>query len=149
MAGSPEELNAADTTDLLIGPIGIPDTAARGVIERMTTLGGDVRRTVNGELIDLTPAQFKKFRCEWSCTDLDSPALSAIYPGAELTVVPITELVYLTASGSPDRAVYSSRTKGAFTLYRPILDVRIIEPWEIELDEAGGRLGWTVIAEEI
>lgn len=140
----------SEFTVLILDPIGTPDTSARGITETLDVLGGDLRRTVNGELIDLSPAQFRKFRISWSCDDMDSPAVNAIYPGAHLTVAAITELAYLTATGSPDRPVAdgSSRVVGDFTFYRPVLDV-LVAAWQIETNEWGAATGWRMTAEEV
>lgn len=140
----------SDSTVLILDPIGTPDYSARGITETLEVLGGDLRRTINGELLNLTPTQFRKFRLTWSCDDMDSPALNAIYPGDLLTVAAITELGYLTATGSPDRPVAdgSSRIVGIFTFYRPVLDVRVAS-WQIETNEWGAATGWRMVAEEL
>jgi hypothetical protein len=45
-----------------------------------------LRRTINGELHDLSLPQFRKYRSTISCTDKSIPAIDGVFPGTEVTV---------------------------------------------------------------
>jgi hypothetical protein len=115
-------------------------------IEQATSL----RRTVNGSLVDLSVAAFRKYTSTISCTDQRVPALNGAWPGVQVTVDCITELAYVTSGGSAGRTIVpgSSRVEGTFTFYRPRLTMRITN-WQTNVDEYGASVGWTLRLEEV
>jgi len=141
----------ADETVLIISPIGVPPYSARGIVEELSLISGAVnlRRTINGELLNFSASQFNKYKLSWSCDDMDSPALNVV-PGEVVTVSCITELSYLTVGGSPARPVVSgsSRVSGDFTFYRPVLTIRLGE-FQVMTDEWGKDVSWRRDGEEI
>jgi hypothetical protein len=75
-----------DTVLTLSGP-GIAPFSARGLSENLKPLdAGQLRRTVNGTLTDLTLTAFRKFRVTISAQDVMPPALDGIWKGQEITV---------------------------------------------------------------
>jgi hypothetical protein len=92
----------------------------------------------------------RKYKSTISCTDMDSPALDGIWAGMPLTVDCVPELGYLTAGGSPQRTVVSgsSRTSGAWTYYRPRLDMMVVN-YTTGTDEYGAAVAWTLDLEEV
>jgi hypothetical protein len=140
------------STLLVLAPIGLPPYAARGARQTLKPINASKmqRRTVNGELLDLAPAQFTKYETEITCTDVDSPATDGVWPGLILTLDCVAELAYLTAGGTPQRPVVagSSRVEGAFTYYRPQLVVMVTD-WSIEENEWGRAVAWSIHAEEV
>lgn len=138
-------------TLLVISGPGMPTYAARGLTQTLDPIGaaGAIARTVNGGLIDLSPPQMQKYRSTISCTDTEAPALDGVWPGQPLTVDCVSELGYLTAGGSPQRTVVSgsSRTAGAWTWYRPRLDMMVIS-YSTSADEWGAQVGWSLELEE-
>lgn len=142
----------ADETVLVISPIGVPPYSARGITETLAPIeaAGSFERTVNGGLTSVGGEQFQKYRAEWSAEDMDAPAAAAVFPGATITVDCISELSYLTASGSPIRPVVpgSERVSGDFTFYRPQL-VMMITGFQVETDEWGAAVAWQLSAEEV
>lgn len=126
--------------------------AARGLKQSLKPIGGagQLERTVNGELIDLSETQMRKFASTISGEDVYSPALNAVWPGDELTVDCIVELAYLTATGSADRTVVSgsSRVEGDYTYYRPQLTMRVMD-FNVEEDEWGKVVSWQMDLEEV
>lgn len=139
-------------TLLVISGNGIADYSARGLTQTLEPIEASavLARTVNGALIDLSPVQMRKYKSSISCTDVETPALDGIWPGMALTVECVTELGYLTASGTPTRDVVpgSPRAAGAWTYYRPILDMRVAA-YSVSRDEYGARTEWTLDLEEI
>ena len=140
------------TTLLVISGPGMPTYAARGLTQTLEPIdaAGQLARTVNGGLIDLSPSQMRKYASKIKCTDLEAPALDGVWPGMPLTVDCVSELGYLTAGGSPQRTVVSgsSRTAGAWTWYRPRLQMLIVS-YSTETDEYGAQIGWSLDLEEI
>jgi hypothetical protein len=142
----------ADETLLVITGMGVPPYSARGLSQSLLPIdqADQSRRTVNGDLIDNSVVDFRKFRSVISCTDQDVPAINGIWPGAAVTVECVAELSYLTAGGSPDRAVVagSSRVDGLYTFYRPQLSM-LVTGFEISVDEYGAEIGWTLQLDEV
>lgn len=141
----------ADETLLTISGDGMPPHSVRGITQTLEPIDAakNLRRTVNGGLVDLSASQFKKYRSEISCTDKDAPAFDAIEIGDTLTIGCVEELSYLTAGGSPSRPVVagSSRTNGAYTSYRPELTMIVVGKSQ-SFDEYGAVESWTLEVEE-
>ena len=112
-------------------------------------LGTQIRRDINGGLIDLTYDQFRKFKSVITCTDFQAPAFDGARQGMVVQVECAKELAYVTSGGSPSRTVVggSSRVEGDFTYYRPSLTMMVISfqrsfaewetgyQWSLELQE--------------
>ncbi len=77
-----------DSTLLAITGITIPDYAIRGLTLdlQLVTASDGLRRSVNGELLDLTAPQFRKYSATLSCEDQDVPTLTDIWQGQIVTV---------------------------------------------------------------
>jgi hypothetical protein len=75
-------------TLLAIDGIDLGDYSARGLTMTLTPIeaASVQRRTINGELIDLSAPQFRKFKASISCTDRDAPTLVGVWPGQVVTV---------------------------------------------------------------
>jgi len=126
--------------------------AARGVEQSLEVIGqaSAMRRTVNGDLVDISAPEFRKYTSTISCTDMNVPAIDGVWPGQAVQVDCVTELAYLTTGGTPARPVVpdSSRVDGTFTFYRPRLQMRIVSVAQA-LTETEAALGWTLELEEI
>ncbi|MEJ6845079.1 hypothetical protein V3589_02500 [Sinorhizobium fredii] len=142
----------ANETLLVLTGIGVAPYSARGLEQTLQPINGagQLRRTINGTLIDLSESQLRKFTSTISGSDQLSPALNGVWPGETVTVDCIVELCYPTSGGSPDRPVVSgsSRLEGAMTYYRPQLSMRVTD-WQIREDEWGREVGWTLQLEEV
>ena len=150
--GSDPSERMTGTTLLVISGPGMPPYAARGLTQTLDPIDASavVGRTVNGALIDLSPPQMRKYKSEISCTDWEAPALDGVWPGMLLTVDCVPELGYLTAGGSPARTVVpgSSRVDGAWTYYRPRLDMLVVN-YTVSRDEYGHAIDWSLSLEEV
>lgn len=142
----------AEETLLVLTGIGVAPYSARGLEQTLqpVTASGQLRRTINGTLTDLSEMQLRKFRSTISGNDQLSPALNGIWPGATVVVDCIGELAYPTGTGSPDRPVVagSQRIEGAFTYYRPQLTMKVVD-WQLREDEWGRQVGWSLELEEV
>lgn len=142
---------AAGTLLEISGP-GIADYSCRGATQTLDPIDASsvMARTVNGALIDLSPAQMRKYKSSISCKDTESPALDGIWPGMVLTVDCVAELGYKTTGGSPGRTVVpgSARTAGAWSYFRPRLDMRVIQ-YSVSRDEYGAMTDWSLDLEEV
>jgi hypothetical protein len=141
-----------EDTLLVLSGMGVAPYSARGLTQTLEPIGaaGSMRRTINGELIDLSASQFRKYRSTITCSDMEAPALDGIWPGQVLTVDCVASLSYVTSGGSAERAVVpgSLKTNGSFTAYRPRLAMRVINHSE-DVDEWGAVVGWTLELEEV
>jgi hypothetical protein len=139
-------------TLLVISGPGIADYSARGLTQSLDPVDASavLARTVNGVLIDLSPAQMRKYKSTISCSDTETPALDGVWPGMQLTVDCVTELGYLTAGNTPQRTVVSgsSRVAGLWTYYRPRLEMRVTE-YSVSRDEYGALTAWSLSLEEL
>ena len=124
------------------GPLLTP-YSARGLSQTLdlfmdSPFGTQIRRDINGGMLDLTYDQFRKYKSVISCTDQQAPAFDGARQGQIVQVDCAIELSYLTSGGSPNRAVVSgsSRIEGDYTFYRPSLTMMVInfnksfEEWE-------------------
>lgn len=139
-------------TLLAIAGIGVQPYATRGASQTLQPIAQatNSRRTVNGDLKDISFDGFKKYSTSINCSDQTSPALDGVWPGTQLTIDCISELSYKTAGGSPDRPVVSgsSRVDGDFTFYRPQI-VFMVQTWQAQTDEYGAQVSWSMTAEEV
>lgn len=138
-------------TELVITPSGgtaagdtpvLAPFSARGLTQSLERLPGIQRRTINGELIDLTPSWNRKYKSTITCTDTTIPALDGAYIGQTVTVDCTHRLTYPTG-GSPEKTVVSGseEIEGAFVSYRPQLEM-IVTDIRSSFDEAPHEYAW-------
>jgi hypothetical protein len=143
---------AYDTLLTLIS-MGVPLYSARGLSQTLTPIEAakNLRRDINGELVDLSLPQFHKYETEITCSDARSPALDGVWPGRVLTVSCVAELAFETGSGGPYRTpVHGSEhtTTDGFTYYRPLLSM-MVEEFQEKKDDWGVTVGWTLKMAEV
>ena len=137
---------------LTLSGIGVPPYAARGASQTLEPIEAarQLRRTINGDLIDLSRPEFRKYRSTISCADQQPPAVDGVWPGRVVTVGCISELSYRTSGGAPARPAVSgsTRTEGDYTLYRPSLTMRVVS-FSQDTDEYGATVSWSLELEEV
>jgi hypothetical protein len=137
-------------TLLQIVGLGISLYSARGCTQTYAPIPAAkaLRRTINGDLIDISFSQFDKFQSEITCRDMKSPALDGVWPGREVTVYCIAELV--VASGQPitrQVVAHSDYVEDGFYHYRPILDMRVVD-YQVGAEEWAASVNWKLTLEE-
>ena len=134
--------------DLIIAGIGLPAASIRGVTQTLEPIGAaaQLMRTVNGALVDVSAAAFRKYVSTIRCSDQAPPALDGIWPGQLVTVDCVAELVH-AEGGTPARTVVASRTEDGFVFYRPRLAMRVIS-FDLDRDEWGAITSWSLSLEE-
>jgi hypothetical protein len=139
-------------TDFRLSIPGVPPYSARGLNQTLThaSQAAQLRRTVNGNLKDVSFDGFQKYVSVVSGDDQEPPALDGVWPGLEVVVDCVAELAYRTLGGTPQRDVVegSSRVSGNYTIYRPRLSMRIVGFTEAK-DEYGAVVTWSIELEEI
>lgn len=143
----------AGETVLVISGHGPSPFSARGLkqtLEPIDSAKSNFHRTINGELINLAPVQFKKYKSVITCEDQEAPTLDGVFPGDTVTVQCAAELSYLTAGGSPNRPVVGGSTyaDGSYSFYRPEL-VMMVMDFKTEKDEYGAVVSWELDLEEV
>ena len=137
---------------LTLSGIGVPPYSVRGATQTLQPIDAaqQLRRTINGALVDISRAEFRKYRSTITCTDQQPPAVDGVWPGQIVTVGCISELSYKTAGGVAARAVVSgsSRTEGDYTFYRPQLTMRVVS-FSQDTDEYGASVAWSLELEEV
>jgi hypothetical protein len=140
------------TTVLTLAGIDVPPYSARGLTQTLEPIEASVqlRRTVNGALVDLSDALFRKYRSTIACQDQEPPAVDGVWPGQIVSVECVAELCFVTVGGSPSRLAVedSDRIDGAFTFYRPILTMRVTG-FSVTRDEYGAAVSWQLQFEEV
>lgn len=142
---------ANETLLVLSGP-GVAPYSARGLTQTLTPIAAAAnnRRSINGDLLDLSQPQFRKYASSISCADQIAPALDGVWPGMTLTVDCVAELSFKTAGGSPQRTAvtWPGRVEGAYTYYRPRLTMKVMSHNQ-QLDEYGCVVQWSLELEEV
>ena len=140
------------STNLALTGIGVAPYSARGLRQSLTPIpqAAVLARTVNGALVDLSLPSFRKYATTITGSDQLAPVCDGVWPGKQVVVDCIAELSYVTAGGTPARAVVSgsSREEGAITYYRPQLTMRVTS-FTAEEDEWGRAVNWTMTLEEV
>ena len=81
---------------------------------------GELRRTVNGTLLNLIPIEFRKYSLTISSDDMRPPALSRLWKGTELNgVVPVSELGDFILMGGTSRTLERTPYAGSVRLLGP------------------------------
>jgi hypothetical protein len=137
-----------DFTLLVISGPGIAPYSARGLVQTYEPIQASqhIEESVNGNLVVLSPKQFRKYRTKISCTDQNTPALSGVWPGDVVDMECVEEMSFLTAQ--PERqertAVDGSvRIVGDYTYYRPILRVMFLG-FSISGEEYQRAIAWSM-----
>lgn len=74
-------------TNLKLGDLIIPIGAGRGITQNISLVdNGELRRTVNGDLIDLTRDENRKYVSNISASDQKTPSLAGLWKGMQLVV---------------------------------------------------------------
>jgi hypothetical protein len=136
-------------TLLKFSGIGIPLYSCRGAKQTLVHISqaASIKRTLNGALRDISQPEFRKYGSVINCRDQRPPAISGVWPGRVIVVDCVAELSYLTAGGSPERTVVSSRVEGLYTRYRPRLEMMVME-FQTSFDEWAGEYDWSMTLEE-
>lgn len=141
-----------DNTILRLIAVNVPPYSARRLRQTLQPIGASaqMRRTIDGVLVDIADSAFRKFGSTISGSDVDPPAISGVWPGLHVTVHCISRLCYETSTGGADRPIVpgSESIEGDFTFYRPILEMRIIN-YRVDTDEWGAVVSWSMDLEEV
>lgn len=147
-----EPLNGSESTLLRISGVGMSPYAARGLTQTLNPIeqAKDLRRTINGELIDFSVEQFRKYASVIGGNDHRPLGVTGIWPGRNVQVECVAELYYVTAGGSAERPLVtgSERTEGPYTYYRPVLNMRVVD-FNQSFDEWDAQVSWSLTLEEI
>ena len=139
-------------TLLVLTGVGVPPYSARGISQSLEPIDGaaQVFRSCNGVAMDFSHQQFRKYKTSITCSDQNAPALNGVWPGKVITVECVCELGYLTAGGAPERPVVpdSSHVEGAYTFYRPVLDI-MVTALNSECAEWDAGMTWAIEGEEV
>lgn len=145
------DYGATQSTLLVLRGMGVTPFSARGLTQTLDpiTAALDQRRTVNGELLDLSVAELRKYTSTISGNDQDVPPLDGVFPGTVMEMDCITELAY-KVGGAPSRPVVpgSERTADDFVFYRPRLQVMLVGS-SVDRDEWGATVSWSIQVEEV
>lgn len=144
-------------TVLSLSGMGIPPYSARGLTQTLSPIAAaaNMRRTVNGALVDVSDSVFRKFSSVIRGSDIDPPAVEGVWPGLLVSVDCIVELAQESESteggteGLDKTAVPgSTRYEDGFVFYRPRLNMRVTN-FEVSKNEWGAVTDWTLSLEEL
>lgn len=139
---------------------------------------GELRRTVNGTLVNLMVDEFRKYALTISSDDIRPPALAHLWRGSQLTITPASEIGDMIAAGGSSRTLARTPASGSircltkrfdavpFTIsgkvvtlpspavgvvriyYRPVLSMMVVG-WSADTDEAEASTAWSIDLEEV
>ena len=138
----------SETTLLALTGIGVPPYSARGLQQTLEVIEGDLRRTINGTLLNLTAPQLLKYRSQITGNDQQPPGCDGVWPGKEVLVDCIAELAHPEYT-SPQRPMVpgSDREESGWIFYRPRLTM-VVTALSMQRDEYGAMVSWTLNLEE-
>jgi hypothetical protein len=140
---------------LILSPMGLPWYSARDITQTLNPIQAiqnnrqNLRRTIGGVLVNITPTEFLKYGSKISSSDQQPPSVDGVWPGTLVTVTCITQLAY-PVGGSPQRPVFSGSTvtSNGFVFYRPILNM-MITGWSQSFAEWKAGVHWELDLEEV
>jgi hypothetical protein len=146
-------LPATDDTLITITGFGDFKYQARSATQTLEIIGGatQLERTINGELIDLSAPQFRKYITKIGVSaEINPTPMDGMWPGMEVVVQCAVQLAKVTTS--PDtlgrNAVSGSIWyANGYTFYRPELTM-LIKTLETHFDEWKNVVGWSIELEE-
>jgi hypothetical protein len=140
------------STILVIEGMGVPRYASRGLRQTLEPIDAQlhVERSIDGGLIDFGYEPFQKYKSTISGSDQRSPACDGVWGGQVVEVSCIPELCAQTYDFELGRAAVlgSIRAETGFTFYRPKLTMMVMH-FQIETDEWGAQVGWSMDLEEV
>ena len=163
---------ASFETDLTLSVGGLPPLSARGCTQSLVPIAnGELRRTVNGELLYTGTRSYEKYKSVITCADKSGIAFDAIWVGAEVRVGCIQRLWQkvsdstVVLSRNPvegsvigqnsDVKSISGRQvevlggiEDGYVSYLPYLDMRVVDV-SYETDEWGMKVSWRLVLEEV
>lgn len=145
-------LPAGADTVLTITGLGGFQYQARGLSQTLAIIKStDPVRTINGRLVDISNHAFRKYESKITCTDINAPPLDNLHRGDIVMVECAAVLCYRTGHpGSPGRPEVSgsSWTLGAFTFYRPVMEMMVMSLSE-SFAEWKSDFQWSLDLEEV
>jgi hypothetical protein len=138
-------------TDLVIDAIAFPAAAGRGIKQTLVPIAnGDMRRTINGTLVDLTRSTNRKYKSTINCTDSTAPALDGIWRGKIVTVSCVARLTRSAETASVRTEVAGSEVvlSNGDISYCPQLQMMLID-YSCDFDEWAGTVNWSLELEEV
>lgn len=167
----------SDETILILNGIPLPAGSSRGISQTLNLISnGEMRRTVNGTLHDVTRQENRKYSSSIRCTDMKTPAFGSLYRGMIVEIYCITpirepfdyedgvvSLQRYPVSGSvfgynaagqkiTPILVYEDEVQFdqpiEFVEYLPIMNMMVIDKSQ-DSDEYGAVESWQVDLEEV
>lgn len=151
-----------DNTLLVLSAVGVPPYSARGLTQTLAPIAQAVSyaRTVNGDYVNLSPSQMRKYSSTITCADQDPPA--SVWPGdtvtvdcvCELAVYGYSETVTETDPSDTEQIFERPHVPGSirydddFAFYRPQLEM-VVTAINTSTDEYGHIVNWTMTLEEV
>ena len=142
-------------TDLQLFTMGVPFYSARGLnqtLQPIRAIAGNrqnLRRDINGNLVNITPPEFLKYASKISATDQRPPAVDSVWPGTLVTVFCIAYLSY-AVGGTAGRTEVSGSSfeENGFIFYRPALAMMVMD-FNMDDGEWSGEIRWELELEEV
>lgn len=141
-------------TILTISSFGSMLYQARNLSQTLQPIGeaAKMQRTINGTLVDLSVAQFRKYSSSVRIpSEVNAPPIDNVFPGQTVTVQCAVSLAFVTGTpGLPHKPAVSGSeyTEGAYTFYRPELTM-MVRSVQTQFDEWKNIVGWSIELEEV
>ncbi|MDR1982797.1 MAG: hypothetical protein LBQ08_03310 [Holosporaceae bacterium] len=166
-------------TNLILGFSGLPPESARNCTQELSPIpNGEFRKSINGDLLFLETTERRRYRSIISCKDTNSPIISGIWVGSQISVGCIQNLWQVINPGelkvglvrpavedsicvinnlgdaikfratNDEVELRKTYEEKVFVGFRPWLIMKVIN-FSLETDEWGVSNGWKLILEEI
>ena len=145
-------LNGSDSTLLKISGVGMSPYAARGLTQTLNPIeqAKDLRRTINGELIDFSVEQFRKYASVISGNDQMPPGVAGVWPGRGRPGR-MRRRALLPHRGRKRRAARGGGLgahRGSVHLLPTGAEMRVVD-FSQSFDEWDAQVSWSLTLEEI
>jgi hypothetical protein len=120
-----------NSTVLEIIGIDFSDYAIRDLSATLTPIvTGNLERTVNGNLVDMTLLSHRKYALTLDCTDHEAPELTGVFRGLDVTVKILPQLGVIDESTTTED--------------EPITLEMMVDSWQTGRKEWASETAWTL-----
>lgn len=163
-------------TNLVLSGLVIPVGSGRGITQSITPIdNGDLRRTVNGTLVDTTRAVNQKYSTSIKCSDQGSPPFAQVWKGSEMEISCVAKIRQMTDAAMVvtltrvpvEASIVGMKSDGTridadslddmdvtfsedviMVEFCPILEMMVTN-YSVDEDEYGATTGWQLDLEEV
>lgn len=166
-------------SNLILEMIGLPPESARNCVQELYPIpNGEIKKSINGNILFLEATERKKYKSIISCKDINTPIIDGIWIGSQINIGCIQNLwqainpgkqsiqlirpavnnsvCAIDKFGNPveftidgdEVTLTKTHDERIFICFRPWLTMKVID-FSMETNEWGMSGSWKLITEEI